>query len=78
MDIQTRKISFIQEFLKLQDEEIIHSLEEFLITKKRELGDSIMEPMSTYQFNKEIDESMNDSKGDRIKKASELKNKHSE
>jgi len=77
MDIQTRKISFIQEFLKLQNEEIIESLEEFLKSKKREFGDSLMEPMSTYQFNKEIDESMNDSKENRITKASELKNKHS-
>ena len=34
MDIQTRKIEFIKEFLKLQNEELIIRLEEFLRTNK--------------------------------------------
>jgi len=39
MDLQTRKISFIQEFLKLQSEEIINSLEKMLKQKQIELND---------------------------------------
>lgn len=36
MDLQSRKISFVQEFLKLQDEEIVVHLEEVLHQKKKE------------------------------------------
>lgn len=40
MDLQTRKISFIQEILKLQSEEIINSLEEVLKQKQIELNEN--------------------------------------
>jgi hypothetical protein len=36
MDLQTRKIIFVQEFLRLQNEEIIHGLEKLLRKKKAE------------------------------------------
>jgi hypothetical protein len=77
MDLQTRKITFVQEFLQLQNEDIINSLEELLIRKKQEQADVLSEPMSIYQFNKEIDESMQDSKEGKLTKASILKNKYS-
>lgn len=35
MDLQTQKITFVQEFLKLQNEEIISNLEGFLRKKKK-------------------------------------------
>ena len=34
MDLEARKISFVQEFLRLQNEDIIAGLEEFLHRKK--------------------------------------------
>lgn len=77
MDLQTRKISFVQEFLKLQNEEVIQSLEELLKLKSIELSNTSMEPMSIYQFHREIDESMLDSKQGRITKASALENRYS-
>ena len=77
MDLQTRKITFVQEFLNLQNEEIIKSLEEMLEKKKQEQLEICMDPMSIYQFNKEIDESMQDSKDGKLIKASTLKEKYS-
>ncbi|HOO83555.1 MAG TPA: hypothetical protein PLS94_03250 [Prolixibacteraceae bacterium] len=75
MDLQTRKITFIQEFLKIQNESIIKSLEEMLEKKKLEDVDICKEPMSIYQFKKEIDDSMQDSKDGNLTKASTLKDK---
>jgi hypothetical protein len=76
MSIETRKISFIQEFLQVQNEEIIRSLEDLLKSKKKEHVNTSKEPMSIYQLNKEIDESMKDSENGKIKKAADLKNKY--
>ncbi len=35
MDIQTRKFSFIQEFLRIQNEDVISSLEKLLKDRKK-------------------------------------------
>ena len=75
MDLQTRKISFVQEFLKLENEEIIKSLEEMLEKKKQ--ADICMDPLTIYQFNQEIDESMQNSKEGKLTKASTIKKKYS-
>ena len=77
MDLQSRKILFIQEFLNIQNEEIIQSLEDFLMFKKNESIDDKLKPMSIDQFNKEIDLSMEDSMQGRITKVSDLKAKYS-
>ena len=71
MDIQTRKIEFVQEFLKLQSEKAISRLERVLKTEKQEE----LQPMSIGEFNRRIDKSMEDSKNDRLIEASELKAK---
>jgi len=72
MDIQTRKIAFVQEFLKLQNEEIISGLEDLLRNKRIELYESKLSPMSIEQFNSEIDQAMKDSEEGRLTPASEL------
>jgi len=75
MNLETRKLSFIQEFLSLQDEEIVSGLEKFLRKRKIELLEKDFKPMSHEQFNKEIDQALDDSKNERIIKASDLKEK---
>lgn len=75
MDLKTRKISFVQEFLKLENEEIIKSFEE-VIEKKRQ-ANICMDSLTIYQFNQEIDESMQDSKEGKLTKASTIKKKYS-
>ena len=75
MDLQTRKITFVQEFLRLQNEEIISGLENLLKTKKIEQYEKRLSPMTTEQFNQEINQSMLDSDEDRVSSIQEIKKK---
>ena len=75
MDLQTRKITFVQEFLRLQNEEIISGLEQLLREKKAEQIDKLLAPMSIDQFNLEIDQSLKDSVEGKLTSANDLKKK---
>lgn len=75
MDLQTRKIEFVQEFLKVQSEEVISRLEKILIQENKNYDKLDFKPMSIEDFNSRIDQSMNDSKNKRLVKANELKAK---
>ncbi len=75
MNLEARKISFIQEFLRLQNEEIVIGLEKLLHKRKAELIDREMKPMSIEQFNGDIDNAEDDFKNGRIISASSLKAK---
>ena len=72
MDLQTRKISFIQEFLNFQNEEIILRFEKLLKKEKKRITSNKLEPMTLEEFNKRIDVSIEDSINDRITESSEL------
>ena len=67
MTIEARKLSFIQEFLLLQNEEILIGLET-LLNKYKSESDHIQLPfVSMEQFNSDIDQSILDAKnGDYI------------
>ncbi|SFI22686.1 hypothetical protein [Halpernia frigidisoli] len=67
MDIQTRKIEFVQEFLKVQSEELISRLESLLNNR-----DDDFKPFTMEEFNERIDKSLEDSKSDRVTESSEL------
>jgi len=75
MDLEARKISFVQEFLRLQNEEIISGLEKLLRKRKAELIENNFKPMTMEQYNAEIDQAMEDSKNGRMIKATDLKAK---
>ena len=75
MDLEARKISFVQEFLRLQNEEIVSGLEKFLRKRKSELKEDKFSPMSMRQYNSEIDQALEDSENGRMIKASDLKAK---
>ena len=75
MDLQARKISFVQEFLWLKNEEIISGLESMLKKRKSEIYENELKPMSLDNFNKEIDQALEDSENDRVIKAIDLKSK---
>ena len=75
MNLEARKISLIQEFLKLDNEHIIEALEKLLRQNKLEFFEQNFKPMSLEQFNDEIDASLNDEENDRLIKATDLKNK---
>jgi len=71
MDLQSRKIEFVQEFLKLQSEEAISRLEKLLKIEKKWDGDGL-EPMSVEELNERIDKSMEDSKNGRLTEVNQL------
>ena len=73
MDLQTRKISFVQEFLRLQNEELVSLLEQILRKRKAELLEGTFVPMTLEQLNEDIDRSMDDSKNNRVVSAKDLK-----
>ncbi|MEG0915805.1 MAG: hypothetical protein RSF68_02190 [Myroides sp.] len=70
MDIQTRKIEFIEEFLKLQNEELISRLENLLRASKSKNDD--FKQMTIDELNSRVDQSMSDSKNDRLTNSDDL------
>ncbi|KAF2327580.1 hypothetical protein [Flavobacterium nitrogenifigens] len=76
MDLQTRKIEFVQEFLKIQSEELISQLENLLKSKRNVDDNDFLNPMSIEEFNNRIDLSENDFKNGRYKTTSQLLEKY--
>lgn len=66
MDLQTRKISFVQEFLSIESEELISRLEKYLKKEKEINIDKEFSPMTMKEFESRIDQSMKDSKNGRV------------
>ena len=72
MDLQTRKIAFVQEFLSIENEEAISRLENFLKKEKKKNFDKELRPMTMEEFNSRIDQSMEDSKNGRLTESKDL------
>ncbi len=71
MDIQTRKVEFVREFLKMQNEELLTLMEKLLRSTKKD-AENKLHPMSVEEFNQRIDRSMEDSKKGKLTKSSDL------
>ncbi len=71
MNIQTRKIEFIQAFLQLQSEASISRFEELLAIEKEEF-----KPMSIEQLNSRISKSEDDFKNNRFKTTEKILTKY--
>ena len=77
MDLQTRKIEFVQEFLKIQSEEVISQLVNLLKRNKKDLDENeFFSPISIEDFNKRIDKSEDDFKKGKYKTTSQLLEKY--
>lgn len=72
MNLEARKIEFVQEFLKLQSEEVISRLENILKNEKREAEQHFFTSMSEEQFNKRIDQSELDFQNNRFEDSATL------
>lgn len=72
MDLQSRKISFVQEFLSIESEEIISRLENFLKKEKKVNTNKEFSPITMEEFESRIDQSMEDSKNGRVIEANQL------
>ncbi len=75
MDLEARKIMFVQEFLRIENEKIIVGLENLLRKSKSDFFEENLSPMGLAQFNAEIDQALIDSENDNVIKASDLKSK---
>lgn len=76
MDLQTRKIEFVQEFLKLQSEEAVSRLEKLLKKEKKSNIGKDFKPMTKEKLNERIAQSESDFKNNRFKRTSELLSKY--
>ena len=75
MNIETRKLTFIQEFLRLENEDIVIGLEKLLHKRKAELIEKDLKPMSLEKFNSDIDQSYDDYVSNDMITAKNLRNK---
>jgi hypothetical protein len=73
MDIQTRKINFVQEFLRLRNIKLIEKLEKILLEDKAKEYEANLKPLSIDNFNKMVDKSIEDATQGNVVDARELK-----
>ena len=73
MDLQTRKLEFIKDFLKLNSEEAVIKLEKLLRRQRQEDSERDLVPMTLEELNSRIDESMLDSQSGRLTNSEKLK-----
>lgn len=76
MDLQTRKIEFVQAFLKLQSEEIISEFEKLLRNAKQSESDKDFEPFTVEELNDRILQSEKDFENKKFKTTAELLSKY--
>ena len=72
MNLETRKLSFIQEILRIQSEKTISRLETILRKEKNTSDERIFKPMTQNELNERIDKSESDFSNNRFKSSSEL------
>jgi hypothetical protein len=73
MDLQQRKIHFVQAFLRLNDEHIIDTLEYTLKTEKTKLSPHPSIPYSLDELNQKINSAEEDAKNGRLRNTDELR-----
>ena len=75
MTIEARKILLVQEFLKIDNEDVIKALEDLLHQSKIEAFEKKFKPMSLEEFNNEIDKALDDEENYRLTSVKTLKKK---
>ena len=74
MDIEARKIHFVQEFLRVADEELVTKLEKVLRIERKKKLEEELSPMIMKEFNEIIDKSEDDIKNERVTEVRNLLN----
>jgi len=72
MDLQTRKLEFIQEFLKVQSEDVVDRLEKLLKKETSKLNKEDIKPFSMDELNNRINQSMADSLDNKLTENKDL------
>lgn len=73
MDLEARKIEFVEEFLKLQSEEAVIRLEKILKEEKESSEGKKLKKMSKLDLNTRIDRSLKDSEEGKLTELDALK-----
>ena len=60
MDIQSIKLKFIEDFLRLQNEHLILKLNEFLNIEKKKIYENSLKPMTINELHKKIGQAEKD------------------
>lgn len=77
MTIVDRKLRFVQEFLRIADDEIIDKLEKLLGSERKKKISKRLDPLTMDELNKRIDQSEDDFKKGRYCETKDLlKNNH--
>ena len=66
MTVEARKLHFIEEFLKVTDENIISQMEHLLRNEKREQQENSLKPMNMNEFKHIIDKAREDVEQGRV------------
>ncbi len=75
MNIQTRKLSLIEDFLRITDAKLISRIEEMLRAEKAKAYEKSLKPMSTKDLYAMVDESIKDVKEGKLSSQEEFKKK---
>ena len=73
MDLQSRKLHFIQEFLRLANASILEKFEQMLQQERKKIVEQDISPMTLAQYDKRIDTAIDDLKNNRVTNAKKLK-----
>jgi hypothetical protein len=73
MDIQTRKLSFIQEFIKIADSSLLEKFEELIKQERQNTVEKEIKPMTITEYEQRIFRALEDVKNNRMKQARTLK-----
>jgi DNA-directed RNA polymerase subunit F len=73
MDLQTKKINFVQEFLRVKSEELVDKLEKLLKSERMKQYEKDLTPMTSSELNDIIDNAEYDSFHGRLTSAIDLK-----
>lgn len=73
MDIATRKLNLIEDFLKISDENTIEKIESFIRSDKQNKYDRELKPILLNEFHEMIDEAKDDKANGRVISHEDLK-----
>lgn len=73
MDLQTRKLNFVQEFLRVANDSITEKFEKILQQERKKMVEQDLSPMSIEEYEKRVNASLEDLKHSRVTTAKKLK-----
>lgn len=72
MNLEGRKISLVQELLRIDNEKLLVAIENLLSKSKTEIFEENLQPMSSQDFKNEIDKAVADEENNKLVTAKDL------